>query len=279
MVSKKSKIKTILLKIYFFSLLKLGQFPKAIRIVKKHAPSISSGVKLDDIQSIYLEVKDWIPFNAFLPNYIKFLEKLFFLKEKNLFFNLCCGITHKFPNNFKANLLFCQFCIEMNLFHLLTEYPDRLLNSAPTDPRVLNVCGTIYFKIGKLSKAKSLLSKAIELFPNDIRGYQNLANILIITDELSESERLLNSALNLNPKSINLWTLLAQLKLMQKDERGFTAAINKMRTIDPTHQNISLLRYLESAEKKNPNNLLLNEWIQKCFDEGTPPNILFRTKH
>jgi tetratricopeptide (TPR) repeat protein len=83
-------------------------------------------------------------------------------------------------------------------------YFEKALTIDPENKEIRKAIGACYFQLGaeaykkdKLKEAKGYFYKVVEYLPDDLRGYQNLALILIKLKEYKEAEEIAKKGLKL----------------------------------------------------------------------------------
>jgi hypothetical protein len=76
---------------------------------------------------------------------------------------------------------------------------ERAFELRPENPKVQNLLGLAYFKLGLLEAAKAIYDRLVQEFPNETPLYVNLGLVLLRQGRILEAERALRNALLLSP--------------------------------------------------------------------------------
>lgn len=105
-------------------------------------------------------------------------------------------------------------------YQLIGRSDDEILEAFASDPKVLNVEELLYGAtlVEKASDKEAMYKKAVELYPNDYRAYNNLGELAYRAGKVDEAESYFKKALQLNPSSAEANTNLGLISLIKGDK-------------------------------------------------------------
>jgi len=118
----------------------------------------------------------------------------------------------------------------------LAESAERIeaaQRARPDDSRLNRLRGEVLLYSGKQVEAETAFRRAIELDPNDLSGYQNLARYLAITGRPSEVLATYEEALQQNPDSAPLHMVVGSLYELQSRTEEAMARYEEAIRLDP----------------------------------------------
>jgi tetratricopeptide (TPR) repeat protein len=118
----------------------------------------------------------------------------------------------------------------------LAESAERIeaaQRARPDDSRLNRLQGEVLLYSGKKVEAEAAFRRAIELDPNDLSGYQNLARYLAITGRPSEVLATYEEALKQNPDSAPLHMVVGSLYELQSRTEEAMARYEEAIRLDP----------------------------------------------
>jgi tetratricopeptide (TPR) repeat protein len=118
----------------------------------------------------------------------------------------------------------------------LAESGDRIeaaQRAEPDDSRLNRLWGEVLLYSGKKAEAEFAFRRAIELDPNDLSGYQNLARYLAVTGRPNEVLATYEEALKRNPKSAPLHMVVGSLYELQARNEEAMARYEEAIRLDP----------------------------------------------
>lgn len=155
---------------------------------------------------------------------------------------------------------------------------ERYLSTAPNNPQVLNLAGTIAYNNEQLPEAERYFRRAVSLDPKQPWLYFNLANTLSKLGEIQEAEANYKAALSLSHDNHEILAGLGALYVNSGNEIGATQAYEHLINIIPNHpaglNQLELLykKYLE----KNPEHVITHKKLASIFLQK---NNLNEAKH
>jgi tetratricopeptide (TPR) repeat protein len=252
--------------------IKNREFLRALRIIENTAPTINIGVALDSLPSILIDTANWLPPKKYLRVFIDFIRWINEKKKTNLAFNLSFGLAETYQEESEACLVFAQICIDLKLFYLAERYTFKAYETNKGDFRILNCCAIVLIKEGEPNRAIDFCLKAIEISPGSPQSYLNISQAYLYLNELDACEESLNKAVSIDPQYVPALVFLAQFVLLfRKDVIKFLDVIGKIEKIAPHDKWVTMLKYQYSVQMNDPNDNLLRQWLQKCFDEHYVP--------
>ncbi len=103
----------------------------------------------------------------------------------------------------------------------------------PDDAQLNRLWGEVLLYSGKKVEAEAAFRRAIELDPNDLSGYQNLARYLAITERPGEVLATYEEALKRNPESASLHMVVGSLYELQSRNEEAMARYEEAIRLDP----------------------------------------------
>ncbi|MCC2616307.1 sulfotransferase [Aestuariibacter halophilus] len=148
-----------------------------------------------------------------------------------------------------------------------------LVESNPTNPRVLELVGHCYMQQGQKDKALQTFSKALELDPQNANLVASIGGIYFETNRLIEAEQCFQQALKRDPKMYRAWHFLSltQVKLGKTSEAQ-QSRIHGEQT-DPNRQIITQAEALRESGQINQAMNLCQQILQRA--PGHPDALLF----
>ena len=97
---------------------------------------------------------------------------------------------------------------------------EKALELKPGNPKVLNLLGLVYFKLGRFQRSILIYQDLIDRYEDDATLRVNLAMVYLKNDQLKEAEYELQTAVELNPDHEKAHRTLAvlKMKLGQEDQ-------------------------------------------------------------
>src|SRR5215472_1562136 len=92
---------------------------------------------------------------------------------------------------------------------------NRVLKTAPNEPRAFNLLGTIRAKQGRLNDAEALFARAVRLDRDLIGAHMNLAYLYVLKHEPDKTAAELEEVLRIDPADADAAYKLASLRLTQ----------------------------------------------------------------
>jgi tetratricopeptide (TPR) repeat protein len=133
----------------------------------------------------------------------------------------------------------------------------RKLN--PEDTSLITVEAELYFKIKDYVTYKKLINEALEKNPNDVNLIFNLGIVSTQTNNLIDAEKFYLKVIEIDPKYLNAYINLAELKL--SSDPAIVEEMNKLTTSDKDNKRYEVL-------KKNRTELFKNAlpYYEKAFE-------------
>jgi hypothetical protein len=95
---------------------------------------------------------------------------------------------------------------------------EKALELKPGNPKVLNLLGLVYFKLGRFQRSILIYQDLIDRYQDDATLRVNLAMVYLKNDQLQEAEAELETALELNPGHDKARRTLAVVKMKKGEE-------------------------------------------------------------
>jgi len=97
---------------------------------------------------------------------------------------------------------------------------EKALELKPGNPKVLNLLGLVYFKLGRFQRSILIYQDLIDRYADDATLRVNLAMVYLKNDQIKEAESELQTAVQLNPDHQKAHRTLAvvKMKLGQEDQ-------------------------------------------------------------
>jgi len=95
---------------------------------------------------------------------------------------------------------------------------ERALELKPGNPKVLNLLGLVYFKLGRFQRSILIYQDLIDRYAEDETLRVNLAMVYLKNDQLREAEYELKTAVELNPNHEKAHRTLAVVKMKLGEE-------------------------------------------------------------
>lgn len=140
------------------------------------------------------------------------------------------------PQNARAQVLLAKtFMAENNVPQAIQEW-DKAKKLAPGLATVWTAAGVARVSVQQYATAEEDFRKALELDPNSVEGYRNLANLLQLTGRATDAEPLILSGIEKTRDKIGLQFLLAEYYFRQNrfsDVENVFAAIKQQGEKEP----------------------------------------------
>ena len=114
----------------------------------------------------------------------------------------------------------------------------RKLN--PEDTSLITVEAELYFKIKDFDTYKKLINEALEKNPTDVDLIFKLANVSAQTNNFLDAEKFYLKVIDIDPKYINAYISLAELKL--NSDPAIVEEMNKLTTSDKDNKRYEVLK-------------------------------------
>jgi tetratricopeptide (TPR) repeat protein len=150
-------------------------------------------------------------------------------------------------------------------------YFQNILKYDPNNFSIWNKIGATFALLKKTDKAQECYFKALDLKPNYVRGWANLAINFNINQDYPKASLFFLNSIALNPKARHLWSYLESTFI----SRGYSDGIKKINGFDVSkfshEHNVhgfeelpkpEGMNYVDIFEKYNLNGCL-NDWVQK----------------
>jgi hypothetical protein len=95
---------------------------------------------------------------------------------------------------------------------------EKALELKPGNPKVLNLLGLVYFKLGRFQRSILIYQDLIDQYAEDATLRVNLAMVYLKNDQLKEAEYELKTAVELNPSHEKAHRTLAVVKMKLGEE-------------------------------------------------------------
>lgn len=137
-------------------------------------------------------------------------------------------------------------------YDLALQVVDKLDKQKPNEPLVYNLRASIYMSKGEPAKARTYLSKALELKPDYFPAAYNMALLDLQAKDTASARKRLQAVLKINPKESRAWFTLARLDQASGNEAGYVENLEKAKNAAEKlpQPHIALIQYW--LGKKDP---------------------------
>jgi tetratricopeptide (TPR) repeat protein len=153
------------------------------------------------------------------------------------------------PKDFSAQMAAATVYYRINRFAEAVEYLERAYAIDPIETGkkgALGFIGQYYLDQKKYDEAEEWLHKAVAADPNDAEAHVSLAKTFLQRQPPQPDKAIqdLQKATKINPKDAHALAHMVEAYALKKDAKGAEEALNKLKTLEPTNNRISVLQTL-----------------------------------
>jgi hypothetical protein len=123
-----------------------------------------------------------------------------------------------FDGDFLAHFYKASELLQIGQLETAEKQLERALELKPGNPKVLNLLGLVYFKLGRHQRSILIYQDLIDRYAEDATLRVNLAMVYLKNDQLREAEYELKTAVELNPSHEKAHRTLAVVKMKLGEE-------------------------------------------------------------
>jgi tetratricopeptide (TPR) repeat protein len=189
-------------------------------------------IEKNDFKQAELHIKNAIaiePENLFYKVNLAFIK--LHLKEYEECIKLCNSILNIDPRNMNAMEYRANSYMELKNYKLAAiDYETVCINS-PDDLLLYNSTGYSYSKAGNIEKAKTYLSRAIQLDPTFAYGYNNLGYVYYLEKNFKKAHQLIEKSIELDPSNAYAYKNQALVFLAENDKENARRSLEKAKSL------------------------------------------------
>jgi hypothetical protein len=123
-----------------------------------------------------------------------------------------------FDGDFLAHFYKASELLQIGHLEAAEKQLEQALELKPGNPKVLNLLGLVYFKLGRHQRSILIYQDLIDQYAEDATLRVNLAMVYLKNDQLKEAEYELKTAIELNPSHEKAHRTLAVVKMKLGEE-------------------------------------------------------------
>ena len=136
------------------------------------------------------------------------------------------------PNYVTANHWYSDFLgNKMRKMERSVEFAETAYRLDPVAPIIVTNLSNSYMRAGMLSKAESLLSRAIEINPDFYRNKDNLALVYCRIGRWEDAENLIKNYIETDPNELGAWWSLANIQVRRGKYQNSVESISKINNL------------------------------------------------
>ena len=128
-------------------------------------------------------------------------------------------------------------------------YLDKSLSINPKNPDALVIKGALIGQQGQLDEALDLFYRALELFPNHIGAYSNIAVIYYKQEKYDEAANVYKKILEISPDNVTVYEMLSYVLVLGGQEEEAKEYMQKAIRLDSS--SVDTFKKMEESLKKS----------------------------
>ena len=254
----------------FHFLLKQKKFIEALKLLKSDNnfildKQVSFDYDFNQVESN--QIRRLLPKKEEFDNFLSFISALFFyLRERDLAYNLSKGLVIKLPDNWKANLIFGKLNLKLGIDKLAEDHISEAITINPKSVDAYFDYGFLLHKKGDFWGAISAYKTVLQKNPNSHAAHLHLGNAYKYLGEAEKTEDHYKKSIEINPNYLEGWVNYASFLInAKKDKKMFNEVLNKIKKKFPDSEFVDYLHYQKYMHKKRQKkaSIYMNAFLDK----------------